>query len=97
MFVRNLSYHIKDGKLDDFNRTFTAEVLPILKNQPGFKDELTFFDKSDGFAISMWQDRASADRYVQSAYGNVLEKLTPYLTGTPAIKTYDVGASTLAH
>ncbi len=95
LFARNVKFQIKEGKLDDFNRTFSADVLPVLKAQAGFKNELTLLNKSEALGISLWQDRGSAEKYETTAYTKVLDKLMPFLNGTPIIEKYDVGVSTL--
>jgi hypothetical protein len=41
MFTRVVEIHTKTGKARDFNATLNEKVLPILKKQPGFVDEIT--------------------------------------------------------
>ncbi len=45
MFVRQVSAHFKPGKFDLLNRRLQNDVIPLLKKQSGFRDELSFFDK----------------------------------------------------
>ena len=42
MFARNISFHLKSNMLSDYTRTFENDVLPLLRKQNGFKDEITF-------------------------------------------------------
>ena len=42
MFARNVSIHLKSNMLSDYTRTFEKDVLPLLRKQNGFKDEITF-------------------------------------------------------
>ncbi len=42
MFARNVSFHLKSNMLSDYTRTFEKDILPILRKQNGFKDEITF-------------------------------------------------------
>jgi hypothetical protein len=42
MFARNVSFHLKSNMLTDYTRTFDKEILPLLRKQNGFKDEITF-------------------------------------------------------
>lgn len=51
LFARNVKFQIKEGKIDDFNRAFSAEVLPVLKTQAGFKNEITLLNKSEALGI----------------------------------------------
>jgi quinol monooxygenase YgiN len=94
-FARNVHFQIKNGKDADFSRIFTNDVLPMLKKQKGFKEELTLVNRDRAVGISVWEDRSSAETYQTSAYPQILEKLNPVLEGTPRVETYDVVASTL--
>jgi heme-degrading monooxygenase HmoA len=93
-FARNVHFQIKNGKDADFSRIFTNDVLPLLKKQKGFKEELTLVNRDRALGISVWEDRASAETYQTSAYPQILEKLNPVLDGTPRVEMYDVVAST---
>ena len=42
MFARNVSFHLKSNMLSDYNRAFDKDILPLLRKQNGFKDEITF-------------------------------------------------------
>lgn len=94
-FARNVHFQIKNGREKDFNTLFTNEVLPLLKKQEGFKQELMLVNRSAAVGISLWDDRKHADAYQTSTYPKIVEKLTPVLEGTPRVETYDVGATTL--
>ena len=55
MFARNVSIHLKSNMLSDYSRTFENDVLPLLRKQKGFKDEITLSNPSslDVVAISL--------------------------------------------
>jgi len=95
-FARNVQFEIKPGQSKEFNRVMHSDVLPLLKKQNGFSEELTMIKQDKGIAISVWKDQASADAYVTAAYPQVLEKLNPLLVAAPRVETYDVTASQLA-
>jgi heme-degrading monooxygenase HmoA len=89
-FARNVHFEVKNGQKDEFNRVFTSDVLPLLKKQPGFKEELTLVNAKQTIGISVWEDRKSAELYNTDTYPQVLAKLSPMLQGTPRVETYDV-------
>ncbi len=95
-FARNVQYQIKPGKVDEFNRIFTSDVLPLLKKQKGFKEELTLVNPEHAIAISVWEDKSSAEAYTTSTYPQVLAKLTPMLDGTPRVEMFDVTTTVTA-
>jgi len=90
-----VQFQIKEGKTPEFTRIFSTEVLPLLKKQDGFQEELTLVNKESAVGISVWKDRASADAYQTTTYPKVLDKLNSLLMGTPRVDTYDVAASTI--
>ena len=96
MYARNVSIHLKPGMLNDFNKTFGQEVLPLLRKQKGFKDEITFFmpDSNDLIAISLWDNKESAEAYNTAGYPEVLNLLTKTFDGTPKVRTSEVIHST---
>ena len=64
MFARNVSFVLKSNMLTDYTRTFDKEILPLLRKQNGFKDEITFSGPSgrDMTAISLWDNKASVNK-----------------------------------
>jgi len=96
MFARNVSIHLKSNMLSDYTRTFEKDILPLLRRQNGFKDEITFAGPGgvDVTAISLWDNKNDADTYNTNAYPQVLKTLARFIEGTPKVQTSDVVNST---
>ena len=96
MFARNVSFHLKSNMLSDYNRTFDKDILPLLRRQNGFKDEITFSGPGgiDVTAISLWDNKASADTYNTSTYPEVLKTMARFIEGTPKVQNGEVVNST---
>jgi len=96
MFARNVSFHLKSNMLADYTRAFDKEILPLLCKQDGFKDEITFSGSGgiDVTAISLWDNKASADTYTNNLYPEVLRTMGRFIEGTPTVQTSDVVNST---
>ena len=96
MFARNVSIHLKSNMLSDYTRTFEKDVLPLLRRQHGFKDEITFAGAGgvDVTAISLWENKADADTYNTNTYPQVLKTMERFIDGTPKVQTSDVVNST---
>ena len=96
MFARNVSFHLKSNMLADYTRTFEKDILPLLRKQNGFKDEITFSARGgiDVTAISLWDNKASADTYSTNYYPEVLRTMSRFIEGTPTVQTSDVVNST---
>ena len=96
MFARNVSIHLKSNMLSDYTRTFENDVLPLLRKQNGFKDEITFADAGevDVTAISLWENKTDAEAYNTNTYPQVLKTMARFIEGTPRVQTSDVVNST---
>ncbi len=96
MFARNVSFHLKSNMLSDYTRTFDKDILPLLRKQNGFKDELTFSGPGgiDVTAISLWDNKANAEAYNTKVYPEVLKTLARFIEGTPKVQTGEVVNST---
>jgi hypothetical protein len=96
MYARNVSFHLKSNMLADYTRAFDKDILPLLRKQNGFKDEITFAGPNgiDVTAISLWDDKADADKYNTNSYPEVLKTLARFIEGTPKVQTSDVVSST---
>jgi steroid delta-isomerase-like uncharacterized protein len=99
MFARNVSLRLKPGKLNEFTRTFEQEVLPILRRQPGFREEITFVSPGEVelTAISLWDSKEQAEAYNASAYPKVLQAVNNMLDGAPRVQNLNVISSTMQH
>jgi heme-degrading monooxygenase HmoA len=96
MFARTVSIHLKSNMFSDYNRTFEKDILPLLRKQKGFRDEITLSNPSslDAIAISLWETRADAEAYNTSTYPEVLKTLSRMIDGTPKVQTFEAVTST---
>jgi hypothetical protein len=98
MFARNVSFRLKSNMLSDYARTFNKEVLPILRKQTGFQNEITFSTTPGGqdvTAISLWDTKEHAEAYNATGYPEVLKSLNNVLDGAPRVQVSNVISSTL--
>jgi len=97
MFARNVSINLKSNMLSDYTRTFEKDVLPLLRKQKGFTDEITLSNPNspDAIAISLWENRADAEAYNTNTYPEVLKTLARMIDGTPKVRTFETITSTL--
>ncbi len=97
MFARNVSLRLKPNTLSEFTRIFDKEVLPMLRKQNGFRDEILFAVPGglDVVAISLWDTKDYAEAYNTTGYPEVLKILDKVLDGTPKVQVSDVISSTI--
>ena len=96
MYARNVSFRLKSNTHSDYTRTFENQILPLLRKQKGFKDEIMLSNpgSQDAVAISLWENKANADDYNTNTYPQVLKTLTNVIDGTPRVQTFETVIST---
>ena len=96
MFARIVSMRLKPNMTAEFTQTIEKRILPTLRKQKGFRDEITFIVPGglEAIGISLWDLREQADAYNTGSYGEVLKELGKLVEATPQVKTYDVANST---
>ena len=97
MYARNVSLRLKPNTMNEFTRTFDREILPLLRKQTGFQDEIACGDPAgqDVVAISLWDNREHADAYNAAGYPQVLKLLNAVLDGAPKVQGSNVISSTV--
>ena len=96
MFVRQVTAHLKPDKFDLFNQRLEDDVVPLLKQQWGFRDELSFFDteNDEAIAMSFWNTRKDAEQYHRHIYPQVSKKMQEVVEGTPEVRLFEVNNAT---
>jgi heme-degrading monooxygenase HmoA len=96
MFARHVSVNLKANAAPEFNRIIESEILPLLRKQKGFRDEITFVaqERSKALAISLWDTKEDAEAYSRTNYPEVLKALLKVVDGTPTVESFEVANST---
>lgn len=96
MFTRKVYMRLKPNSVAQFTEKLGSEVLPLLRRQNGFQDEITFVGQSgtEAFGISLWDTAESAERYNRGTYPSVSRTLAPFSDGVPHVETFNVANST---
>ena len=97
MFARIVSMRLKPNTVAEFSQTIEMKILPTLRKQKGFRDEITFIahGRIEAVEISLWDSREEADAYNSGSYLEVLRELHKVVQGTPRVQTYEVANSTV--
>lgn len=96
MIARNVTMHLKANSVAEFTQTLEKEIIPLLRKQKGFEDEMTFLVPGgrDVVGISFWEKQENAEAYARGTYQEVLKSLAKVLDGTPQVQTWEVLNST---
>jgi hypothetical protein len=96
MFTRSVSMHLKPNTVSEFTRTIENEIIPLLRKQKGFQNEITLVAPGGltAIGISFWDQKENAESYSRTAYSEVQKALTKVVEGTPQVQTHEVCNST---
>jgi heme-degrading monooxygenase HmoA len=97
MFTRAVELTSKSGKSTELSNTINEKVVPILKKQQGFMDEIVLVsdvEPSRVMALSFWKTREDAERYQREQFKNVHETVRHLLEVEPNVRTFEVYTST---
>jgi len=96
MFGRRVSMQLKPNSNAEFTQRIEKDILPLLRKQKGFQDEITFVvpGGTEAFGISLWDNRENAEAYNRETYPEVGKILARVVEGTPKVETYEVANST---
>ena len=96
MFARTVRMQLKPNSAAEFTRVLEKEVIPLLRKQKGFEDELTFIVPGgrEAVGISLWDQRENAEAYSRGSYAEVLKALAKVLDGSPQVQIWEVCNST---
>jgi heme-degrading monooxygenase HmoA len=97
MFARSVAVRLKPNSVAEFNKTLEKEILPLLRKQKGFRDEISLIasNGSEAVGISLWDQKEAAEAYNRTTYPDVQKLLAKVSEGTPQVQTYEVGTSTI--
>ena len=96
MFARKVSMHLKPNSAAELTRRLDKDIIPMLRKQKGFQDEITFITTGgkDAFGISLWDRTEDAEAYNRATYPEVAKLLATVIEGSPQVETYQVSNST---
>ena len=96
MYARRVSLKLKPNSTVEFTQHLEKEIIPVLRKQSGFRDEITFVATggSEAFGLSLWDTKQNADNYNRGPYADVAKILAKVIDGTPHVETYEVTNST---
>ncbi len=96
MYTRNVSLKLKANSAQEFTRTLENEIIPVLRKQKGFKDEIALVatERNEALAISFWDKKEDAESYNREKYPEILKTLSKVVEGTPRVESFEVANST---
>ena len=99
MYARRLIMQLHKNYAGDFTRTIESEIIPLLRKQPGFRDELVLVNQaaSQAETISLWNSQESADAFGKGPYMDMLKLIGRFIKDKPQLQGYQVAKTTFNH
>lgn len=96
MFARRVYLQLKPNSVSELTKRLETEIIPLLRKQRGFQDEIAFVGQGgkEAFAISLWDSAEHAEAYSRGAYPEVAKLLATVVEGNPRVETFEVANST---
>ncbi len=96
MYARRVSMKLRPNSTVEFTQRLEKDVIPLLRKQSGFRDEITFVAPggTEAFGVSLWDTKQNAENYNRGGYAEVTKILEKLIDGTPKLETYEVANST---
>jgi hypothetical protein len=96
MYTRNVRLTLKANSAPEFTRTLENEIVPVLRKQKGFRDEITLVapERNKAVAMSFWDRKEDAEVYNREKYPEILKTLSKVVEGTPRVESFEVANST---
>lgn len=96
MFARLLTLQVKPNLVNEFPIVFEKEILPLLRKEKGFVDELLLVtpEKKEVVAISLWEEKKYAEAYKLELYPQIEKIFMKFVEGFPVVKNFEMEYAT---
>ena len=96
MFGRQVTMKLKVDSATELTRINDREIIPMLRQQKGFRDETTFIspERKEAVVHTFWDTREEAEAYNTTGYAEVLKIVSNVIEGTPIVATFEFASST---
>jgi hypothetical protein len=97
MFACKLYMYLKNDGALAFKEKIEDEVIPLLRQQKGFLEQIAFLylNGREVQSFSLWTTAEDAEAYNRETHPKVLRMLASVIDGAPRLETFDVLSSTL--
>jgi hypothetical protein len=96
MFARKVSVRLKSDAAGPFIQKMESDIIPLLRKQKGFLDEVTLISQSgkEIYAYSFWENSEAAETYDHSTFREITDLLAGMIEGPVRVHNYMVANST---
>jgi heme-degrading monooxygenase HmoA len=95
VYARHVTIKLKANSANELTRAIENEILPLLRKQKGFRDEIVFVapERAESVAISFWDTKEDAEAYNRTGYSEVLKAIANVMVAPPTVAVFKVATS----
>ena len=96
MYTLIIEGTLKAGKKEEFKTAWGNEILPTLKKQAGFVDEMLLFETKNpnrGVGLSFWKRQEDAERYHREVFPQLINSLQHLIETAPTVRSFTLEAA----
>jgi len=96
MYMMFIDGELKPGKKDEFVKAWSTQILPLLKKQDGFVDEILLWEGGSHngcCGLCVWKTKDQAERYRRDVFPQAKNFVEHLLHGTPTVRGFEVEAA----
>ncbi|HEY7914504.1 MAG TPA: hypothetical protein VIG62_21510, partial [Blastocatellia bacterium] len=94
MLARHVTMTLRADSLKGFMRVIESGVIPLLREQEGFVDQITLIspERAEAIVISFWENKESEEAFNRTRNPEVLRGLLEVIEGTPRVDLFEVAS-----
>lgn len=95
MYLMFIEGELHEGKKDEFVKAWKGQILPLLKKQDGFVDEILLFEEGSHHpcGLSFWRSREACEHYQREVFPQSKHFVQHLMHGKPKTRSFEVEAS----
>jgi hypothetical protein len=92
MFARHVSLKLRADSVSRFARVIASEVVPVLRRQSGFADQITLISPecTEAIFITFWDNQESEQAFDRMQNPEVVKSLLEVIEGDPKVEFLEV-------
>jgi heme-degrading monooxygenase HmoA len=94
MLARHVTMTLRADSLTRFTRVIETRVIPLLREQEGFLDQITLIspERAEAIVITFWENKDSEEAFNRTRNPEVLRGLLEVIEGTPKVDLFEVAS-----
>ena len=92
MFARHVTMKLRPDSVNKFVRVMENGVVPLLREQEGFLDQITLIspERVEAVVITFWDRKESEEAFNRTENPEVLTRLLQVIEGNPEVRLFEV-------